>query len=155
MANGSAKASAAFLLLLDLAACKSAPVEAVTDAAPAAAIAKIGSAECMQWADHGVSATFSDWKDAASKCPAAMQSQLSDKLEGQRVSVHQAAVATCASHMGETYQTAEARCYLAATTIKGLADCHFRPMTHAGDTDLVPEIERLRAQCGSTAPAAP
>jgi hypothetical protein len=153
MANHWLRGSAAILSLLVAPACKTAPAEGVSDAAPPeAAIGRIGTAECTQWADHGVSATFADWKSAAGKCPTAMQTQLSDRLEGQRVSVHQAAIATCAAHMGEGYATAEARCYMAATTVKALADCHFRPMTHAGDTDLVPEIDRLRAQCGN-APA--
>jgi hypothetical protein len=103
--------------------------------------------QCSTWSAHGVEVVFNDWKAAANACPLDAQKQLADRLDGQRPSVEQAALSVCTSHLGQMYVPGDASCYMAAGTAKALLDCKFAPLTNPGDSDIVGEIGRLRANC--------
>ena len=96
---------------------------------------------------HVAGPLFNDWKSAASACPPEAQKDLSDKLDGERPSVERAAMDLCSGHLGQMYVPGDATCYMAARTAKDLLDCKFAPLTNAGDTDIVAEIGRTRANC--------
>jgi len=103
--------------------------------------------QCTTWSGHGVEVIFNDWKSAASACPPGAQKDLSDKLDGQRPSVERAAMDLCSGHLGQMYVPGDATCYMAAGTAKDLLDCKFAPLTNPGDSDIVAEIGRTRANC--------
>jgi hypothetical protein len=107
---------------------------------------------CTSWAAHGVETTLSDWKAAAGACPADVQKQLAERLDGQRVSIDQGALTLCLSHLGQSYVPGDASCYMAAPTARGLAACKFSPLSNPDDTDVAAEIDRMRANCASGRP---
>ncbi len=137
-------------------ACKTPPEAAGgTDAAPSIPVdypnarPRITKDDCTRWASHGVDVVVTDWKAAASGCPASVRDPLVARLDGQRVSIENGALMVCTNHVGEAYVPREARCYLEATTARGLADCHFSPMTNPSDSNLPAELDRLRASCAA------
>jgi len=107
---------------------------------------------CTRWAGHGVEITLGDWKASASACPADVQKQLGERLDGQRVSIDQGALTLCLSHLGQSYVPGDASCYLAATTARALASCRFSPLVNPDDNDVAAEIDRMRANCASGRP---
>ncbi len=110
--------------------------------------------DCEKWATHALDVIITDWKDAASRCPPEVQTTVGTRLDGQRPTVHRAALDVCSKHIGEYYPEADGRCFMKASTAKALADCHFAPMTNPGDSDIAGEIERMRAMCAQAPPAA-
>jgi hypothetical protein len=142
------------VVLLAAVGCKDGPPDpAATDAggwsaAPSGRESKkVGKDDCAAWAAHGVDVVLADWKAAATDCPADARKALTEKLDGQTVTIRGSAVEVCSRHLGEAYAPADASCYLRARTARALADCRFAPMTNPGDSDIVGEIERLRTRC--------
>jgi hypothetical protein len=149
-------AAVAVLSLLPVLACKSAASDASGPEGGSVSANpvphRITRDLCTSWATHGVEATLGDWKASASACPADVQKQLAERLDGQRVSIDQGALTLCLSHLGQAYVPGDASCYMAATTARALAACKFSPLVNPDDTDVAAEIDRMRANCASGRP---
>ncbi len=139
--------------LLVAAACRSTPEPpplADAGSSPQADKKRIAKEDCTAWAAHGVDVVLADWKDAASNCPPQIREELTSKLESQKVTLQGGAVQTCTNHLGETYSPGDASCYMAAGNVKAMTGCHFAPMTNPDDSDLVGQLDRIRASCTAT-----
>jgi hypothetical protein len=130
-------------------ACKRNPPEPM-------ATVTIGAGECDTWAAHGSGVIVGDWKDAASKCGPNVREPIASKVEGQKGDIRKALAEVCKKHVGETVPAVGPSCYVASSTVKAMADCHFAAMVNPADADLPNQLAQLRATCAKQAgPAAP
>jgi hypothetical protein len=114
----------------------------------------VGANDCQTWASHAVDVLVSDWRDAASKCSVNIREPVVTRIQGQRATAFKAAVAACGKHVGESVPEEGPRCYMAATTVKGLLDCRLAPMANPDDEELPAQIAQLRANCAQQPPPA-
>jgi hypothetical protein len=144
--------SAALLATCTLAALSSCACK--RNAPEPTATVTIGPSECDKWATHGVGVIVGDWKDAASKCGLPIREPVGEKVDKQRPDIRKALGDLCTKHVGETVPAEGPRCYMAATTVKDMNECHFATMVNPADADLPNQLAQLRATCAKQAGAA-
>jgi hypothetical protein len=125
-------------------ACKRNPPE------PTATVT-IGADECDKWAAHGSGVIVGDWRDAASKCGPSVREPLASKVESQKGDMRRALADVCKKHVGETVPAVGPSCYMASSTVKDMAGCHFAAMVNPADADLPNQLAQLRATCAKQA----